>query len=124
VVKEAKNQTKIIPGGHGVTEYIRNGLYAQLLAPYYHYFEKSQLLILNYDDLNTNPQALMEKISAFLGVKYHPVNFQKKYNVESEHVSEDIDIKDAEIDELKHLYKDELLVLQNMVDFNLNDWRS
>jgi len=122
VVQDASSQKTILNAGHGVKEYIRNGLYAQLLAPYIKYYDKSQILIMNYDELKNNPDTFMQKISNFIGVDYHAVDFEQKYNVESDHIKDDVVIKAEDIKILKKHYFEELTQLQDMLDFDISDW--
>lgn len=121
VVRDSKNHITILKN-HGVKEYIRNGLYAQLLGPYFQFFDRSQLLILNYDYLKNQPQAFMEKISTFIGVDYFHIDLNKKYNIGSEHIKQDLSINKEDIHTLKQLYYNELTELQHIVEFDLNLW--
>lgn len=122
VVNDAGNQLTILDQGHGVKEYVRNGLYSQLLAPYFKYFDKSQILVLNYDDLKENPEEFMHNISLFLNIKYHKVNFDQKYNMESEHLKEEVIINEDDKIKLKKYFMDDMLKLQEIVDFDINSW--
>jgi|GEM_PF-3589145 len=124
IVDQAEHQKTIIHGGHGVKEYVRNGLYAQLLQPYLQYFDPSQLLLLDYAELQNHPRQFMEKLSEYIGVKYHPVDFKKKYNIESEHVNDNVEINKADILKLKKIFGDEINALDKIVDFDLSDWRA
>lgn len=44
------------------------GLYNQQLEKYYNLFDKSQILLLNYQDISLNPQKLIQKVFEFLEV--------------------------------------------------------
>lgn len=50
--------------------YIEHGLYAEQVKNCLHYFKRSQLLVLDYEDLK-NPSALLQKIFSFLEVDAH-----------------------------------------------------
>lgn len=86
IVKTSENQKTILKTGQGVKEYFQNGLYSQLLDPYISYFDQSQLLFLNYTELEKKPKSFMEKISGFIGAEYFHVNYNKKVNTESEYI--------------------------------------
>lgn len=114
IVKNAKNEMTIL-GAHGVKEYIRNGLYAQLLQPYYDYFPKENLLILNYDEFIQNPKGFLNNIFSFLHIEPIKIDFNKKYNTASEHVKKDeIIIDQSDLDKLKTLFTNELQDLEEL----------
>ena len=48
--------------------YFSRGLYAQLLTPWFQAFPRTQILVLRYEDIAADPEALLEKLYAFLGV--------------------------------------------------------
>jgi hypothetical protein len=49
-------------------DYFGRGLYAKLLLPYFERFPRTQILCLRYEDLETAPGALAERLHGFLGV--------------------------------------------------------
>jgi hypothetical protein len=65
--------------------YIDHGFYKQQLTAFYKYFDKSQLLIILFDDLKKNPKAVLESIAEFLEIDRLglPENL-KKTNVASQ----------------------------------------
>jgi len=123
IVQQAEQQKQINVGGHSVKEYIRNGLYSQLLQPYFQYFDQSQLLVLDYHQLQQSPQDFMQQVADFIGVDYHPVNYNKKYNLQSEHVGGEVVIEESDKQRLKTIFEDEINALQDLVSFNLSHWR-
>lgn len=122
IVMESDTKKTILKGGHGVKEYIRNGLYSQLLELYLEFFDRSQILILDYDELKKHPNIFMDEISKFIGVKYFPVDFNKKLNVESDHVKEEVEINSEDLKLLKEHFREDLVKLQQIVDFDLTEW--
>lgn len=112
----------VIKRVHELKDYIRNGLYAQLLDRYLYYFDSSQLLILNYDDLKNNPSEFMSNITNFVGVGDHEFDLSKKYNTESEHLRRNIKIDDEDIRMLRAIYLDENKKLKEMVPINIDRW--
>jgi len=120
VVQNAENEMTIL-SAHGVKEYIRNGLYAQLLKPYYDYFPKENLLILNYDEFMQKPEEFLKKIFTFLEIEPINIDFSKKYNTASEHVKKDeVIISDTDIKKLQTLFKDELEKLKELTGITFN----
>ena len=111
VVANAQSERQILPS-HGVKEYIRNGLYAQLLAPYFKYFSPEQILLLDYDQLKWDPKNFMYAIYEFLQIKPIENNFEKKLNTESDHLSAALIIDKADIEKLKEFYKEENVKLK------------
>jgi len=49
-----------------VSEWPDRGLYAHWLRKWFHLFDRSQILILSYDDLKRDPHDLLERLHAFL----------------------------------------------------------
>ena len=49
--------------------YIRNGLYAQHLKNWFEVFPKEQILVLDYHELETDPDRFVEKVFGFLGLQ-------------------------------------------------------
>lgn len=63
-------------------EYIENGLYAKHLKRYLQYFDRKQILILNFDDLKNHPLEFIKSIYRFIGVNddFVPLVLNKKVN--------------------------------------------
>ncbi len=117
IVANAQHEMEILPS-HEVKEYIRNGLYAQLLAPYYKYFSHEQILLLDYEQLKWNPIKFMSAIYEFLQIKPIENNFEKKYNTESDHLNTALTIGEADIEKLKEFYREENLKLKLLGDMS------
>ena len=49
--------------------YIRNGLYAQYLKNWFEVFPAEQILVLDYHELDTDPDGFVEKVFGFLGLQ-------------------------------------------------------
>lgn len=111
IVGNAQNEREILPS-HGVKEYIRNGLYSQLLAPYYKYFSAEQILLLDYEQLKQAPKAFMYEIFHFLQVEPIDNDFEKKYNTESDHVATTLPVEKEDVKKLKDFYREENLKLK------------
>lgn len=49
-------------------EFIRRSQYSEYIAEYYKYFPREQILIVLFDEIQTDPEKALEKIYTFLGV--------------------------------------------------------
>lgn len=116
VVENAPLQKEILPG-QGVKEYIRNGLYAQLLAPYYKLFPKDQILLLDYEQLSRAPYEFMCAIYKFLEVDPVGNDFDKKYNIASDNLKEELFIENSHIEKLNDFYSTEVRKLKEQFNF-------
>lgn len=120
IVVNAKNELKIL-GDHGVKEYIRNGLYSQLLEPYITYFNNDNILLLDYSELKKSPEVFMKKIFDFLGTSTTKIDYTKRYNEASEHAARgEIIIEEDDIVKLNTVFKEELKTLKAKYDFSFN----
>lgn len=123
IVENANSELTVLKTGHGGKEYIRNGLYAQLLKPYINFFEKKQLLLLNYDELKNDPGLFMKKIFEFLEVDEINIDFENKFNTAEDNLKgKKVEILKEDLDRLKELYTPEVLELAKIVPFNVKKW--
>jgi len=122
IVLGAEQDLKILDA-HGVKEYIRNGLYVQLLQPYFNFFSKDQILITAYEELRETPSKLLSKIFGFVGVDDHEVSTKKKFNTAADNLKRGrIEIKQEDIDRLRTLFRPELERLLPKMDFDISHW--
>lgn len=117
IVANAPEQLTILEN-HGVKEYIRNGLYAQLLQPYFSYFDEKQILLIDYNELQNNPKITMHKLYNFLNVDYHEVDYKKRYNTAEDNLNmtKKIDVTREEREKLKIFFHEELIKLRKIFD--------
>lgn len=54
--------------------YIEHGFYYRQLKACFHYFKKEQVLVLDYDELVSTPQTLLNKIFSFLAVDNYTID--------------------------------------------------
>jgi hypothetical protein len=123
IVQDSLDHTSILHE-HGVKEYVRNGLYDQLLGAYFTYFDRSQILILNYDELVSKPDVFMHKILRFLRLKNVNFDMKKKYNTEKDHLKQKISIDENAVNVLKKIYIREIEELNSKIDIPLDRWLS
>jgi hypothetical protein len=120
IASNAKNELKILDN-HGVKEYIRNGLYSQLLEPYSLYFNSNKILLLNYEKLVQTPRQFMGKIFEFLKVKSENIDYTKKYNEANEHTRKrKTTITNESIEKLDLAFKEDLKILETKYNFTFN----
>ena len=70
-----------LPGERWPPLYIRDGLYAERLAPWLELFDRSRMLILKSEDLFANPRHVYERTLRFLGVPAFDLGPIKAHNV-------------------------------------------
>jgi hypothetical protein len=62
----------------------RHGLYANHLARWFHFFDRRQILVMSYDELQHNPRRLQERIQSFLGIDV-PGELQRSNSNDHDH---------------------------------------
>lgn len=121
IVHNAANELKMIDN-HSVKEYIRNGLYFQLLKPYFSLFDKEQILLLDYNNLKSNPRDFMLKIYSFLNLEPFDLEEHKTLNRSEHHLqNKELHISKEHINRLKDLYTDELNLLYQHYGFKFEN---
>jgi hypothetical protein len=109
-------------GNHNVREYIRLGLYSQLLEPFLRFFGPDRRLILRYDDLVRDPERFMSEINAFLGLPKFAYDTARRYNTAEDNDAGDIVIAPEEIARLRAFYAPDIARTQEMTGLDLSDW--
>jgi hypothetical protein len=121
IVAHASSQTKI-RAAHNVKEYVRNGLYAQLLEPFFALFDASQLQILDYGDLDADANAFLQRILDFLDLAPHDFDVRKRHNTASAHVGESLGIEPEDMRALRKVFYPEMLALQAKGYMDVSRW--
>lgn len=106
----------------GVREYIRNGLYSQLLQPYTKLFGSSNILYLTYDELCLDANKLLNKIVTFIPKKPFKFSTSIKYNALSKKDKSKMSINDESVNLLKNFYKSDILKTSALTNLDLSDW--
>lgn len=106
---------------HGVTEYIRNGLYSQLLRPYFDLFPTEQLLLIRYDDFKEHSQNVIDQITQFIGAQPFAYDVSTRYNTEADHTNKQL-INDEDILRLNKLFQKDIVETQHLTGVNLSGW--
>jgi hypothetical protein len=121
VVDRAPEQSRILPR-HGVREYIRNGLYSQLLEPYLRLFERRQILMLRYDDLEADAARFLDSILKFLGVESLDLDTSKRHNPAERHLTTPVEIGDDDVARLREFYRKDIRKLEARTGLDLKTW--
>jgi len=65
-------------------DYLEGGRYGKQLQAYYKRFDRNQILVLKFEDLNADPAAAFNKICSFLDIESTvKISLTKKFNVSS-----------------------------------------
>ena len=104
---------------HNVREYVRLGLYSQLLAPFLRFFGPERRLFLRYDDLVRDPERFMGEINAFLGLPKFAYDTGRRYNTAEDNDARDIVIAPEEIARLRAFYAPDIARTQEMTGLDL-----
>ncbi|NKB33208.1 MAG: hypothetical protein GKR91_08925 [Pseudomonadales bacterium] len=121
----------------GKRHYLRHGLYSSRIAEYLQLFSRDQLLVLRYDELNSQPEQFFEKLFEFLGVdKKHEVDTSIKHNAgllryrkQGEDKNKLYKFRAPELpskfrSELTNFYREDIVKLQSLFGMDLSDWLS
>jgi hypothetical protein len=78
----------LLRGDPGVRPYLARGYYLEQLRRYEALFPAERMLVLQFDDLATQPEATFARVCAFLGIHAAtPANVGRVYNAHSKHRS-------------------------------------
>ena len=69
-IKKEKNYYSF---AHNHYSYLARGVYVKQIKRWREFFLSQQMLILNYSDLRLKPQAVLDKVFVFLGLKPRPI---------------------------------------------------
>lgn len=110
---------------HGVRDYVRNGLYYQLLQPYLRLFKREQMLLTSYDWLCDDPNGFVENIFKFLGLESSYVDVATRFNTAEENLNKmTASVSEYDAARLREFYRDENSRLQSVIDFDISHWLS
>lgn len=112
-----------VAGANGVRDYVRNGLYYQLLEPYLRFFDRGQILLTSYDWLCDDPHGFLGNIFGFLGLESAYVDVKARFNTAEENLNMmTAAVSEYDVDRLREFYRDENLRLQSVIDFDISHW--
>lgn len=104
---------------HRVYSYVERGYYAEQLKSVYGLFPKQQVLCLTQEELNCNPQSVLNRIATHLDVGLlHGVEHLRSHERCYER---EIDVSDVAY--LSNLYKEDIAELESLLNWKLPNWR-
>ena len=121
IVAEADKYATVL-NNHSVREYVRLGLYSQLLVPFLRFFGPERRLFLRYDDLVRDPERFMAAINSFLGLPKFAYDTGRRYNTAADNDAGDITIAPEEIARLRAFYAADIAKTEEMTGLDLSDW--
>jgi hypothetical protein len=121
VAAAAASCATVLPN-HGVREYVRLGLYSQLLPPYLRIFPRRQILFLRYDDLERDPAGFMAQIDAFLGLDPFDYRTDRRYNTARDNQAEDIVVADGDRRRLQEFFRADVTRTAEITGLDLSEW--
>ncbi len=103
--------------------YVELGIYSQLLLPYYEYFPKEQLLMIDYDTLSEHPKGVFDRTFSFLGLPLSPVNTGVRINTAAAHLGDtDPGDETASLRQLASLFVPEIEATARLTGLDLSRW--
>lgn len=106
------------PLEYGAYSYIDRGRYLVQLQRFYQYFPKESVLALKSEELNKNPQLVLNKITDFLGVS----RFARVKPITKHSISYQAPMKTKEREFLISVFEPEIRALAAELHWDLTDW--
>lgn len=116
--EEHRRIKEALPLQHRVYSYVDRGYYSEQIRRIYRFFPREQVLILKHDELYSDINSVLMKISNFLGIK----NFQK-HSFRSVHTLEYKEpMSDEDFDYLKNIFFYEIKQLERTLGWDCSSW--
>ena len=103
-----------------ISSYLERGLYSKQIKQILKYFDRKQLMIIRSNSLRYTPQKTLDNIAKFLQIS--PFEDIKPKEVHSRTYSKKM-TKDEELF-LNNYYKEEIYKLENLLDWDLTEWKN
>ena len=107
-----------LPHQHRVFSYIDRGFYMEQLRRIWHFFPKTQTLILKSQDLKAKPDMILAKISSFLEID----DFQGIEQQDVHSRAYDSVMSSTEYEYIKNIFLYEIKELENVLGWDCSDW--
>ena len=99
--------------------YLDRGYYSKQIQNIYKFFNKSQLLVLRSEDLRKDPDIILKSISKFLSIPAFKPVVHKEVNSRFY----PFEMSNDELSFLKTFYAQEFIKLENILGWDLSNWR-
>ncbi len=119
LLKETERRRDALPYQHRRYSYIDRGFYSDQLRRLWIYFPTKQVLILRSKDLKEKPNMVLHQICEFLEIS--PINDIKTIQIHQGEYSTPMSFKAREY--LLDTYFPEILRLEQMLQWDLSDWK-
>ena len=105
---------------HRTFSYLERGLYVKQIKQIHTYFHKSQFLLIRNESLRNDPNTTLADIAEFLSI--HPFEPVDHTDVHSRTYTSEL--REDELKFLNSFYSDEIHDLEDLLDWDLTDWKS
>jgi len=118
-IKEEKDRKrKALPKQHRLYSYIDRGFYSEQIKRIWHFFPKSQILIIKNEELKNHPYETLNHIFDFLNVPMIQDIIPK--DIHSRPYDSPLTIEEFEY--LKNIFFMEIKTLERLLDWNCSEW--
>ncbi|WP_293653158.1 sulfotransferase domain-containing protein [Thiolapillus sp.] len=100
--------------------YLSRGFYCEQIRRVLSCFPKEQLLILRSEELESDTDAVMEKVWDFLKIEKYPIRMLSRKDMHKGHYEKDM--SSADKDYLVYMYEYEILQLERMLGWDCSNW--
>ncbi len=118
ILDEDKRSKTALPYQHRFYSYIQRGYYVEQIRRVWRFFEKDQVLFVKSENLRNNPQAEIDRVCNFLGVK----KIKLKDNIIDGAVKYRRKITEEEKSYLLNIYENEIREVQKLLNWDCSDW--
>lgn len=102
---------------------VDRGRYAQTLRRWWKHFDKSQFLIVRFEDIAASPRTVLQRIAAHIGIDATPFDSMSEAQLGTRvFAGRDLHFKLEYRQFLFQLFRDDVVDLQNMTGMDLSDW--
>ena len=107
----------------GGQDYIQLGFYARMLAPFYNYFPRGQILAIPYEHFQGDPQATLKEVLAFLCLPGQELDHTTRLNSSALHLGErKLDIDEGALCVLNEIYREDIKNTALLTGLDLSGW--
>lgn len=115
---ERERCREALPQQHPRFSYVDRGFYVEQLRRVWHFFPKSQTLIIRNEDLKNNPINTLNKVYDYLGVSQ--VDTKNIRDIHSRGYGSTMSTTERKV--LQSIYENEIKELEKLLDWDCSDW--